>query len=331
MQHDFVINTENVNSYYYRILTGGIDYKQYERNPVVLYLHNREHFGEDRGKEVVGRCVKLRQEGTDLIATIEFDETCSLGLTVSNKVKGGFLKMASMYCTIQETSDDPALTLEGQIYHTVTKSKLIEISIVPIGGNDDALKLSQADGAVKLNKLKIKTENMSELKTIALALNMAPDASESVVLESVKTLQLSKDKSELKVVELQAQIDGIHNTTATELVEKAVVLGLIPAGLKDAQLGAFKNDFEGAKVILSGLIAEKEAANQKEGNQNTIKEVVLGGGKSKEAANVDGDVKDTFDYLQKHDAAKLSQIKQTDPAKYAELAAAYGKGVRFTK
>jgi len=73
MQHDFIINTENVNGYNYRILTDGIDYTQYERNPVVLYLHDRDSY-RNKGTEVIGRCLKLFKKDSQLIATIEFDE-----------------------------------------------------------------------------------------------------------------------------------------------------------------------------------------------------------------------------------------------------------------
>ena len=42
MTYEFIINTENVNEFYYRVLTDGIDYTQYMRNPVVLFMHERE-------------------------------------------------------------------------------------------------------------------------------------------------------------------------------------------------------------------------------------------------------------------------------------------------
>lgn len=331
MTHDFVINTENVNGYKYRILTEGIDINQYERNPVVLYLHNREHYGDDRGKEVIGRCVKLTKKDNTLIASIEFDENCSLAKTISEKVTNGFIRMASMYATVEETSSAPELALEGQVYETVTKCKLIEISIVPIGGNDDALKLSDSAGTVKLNKLKIKNENMSEFKTIALALDLAADASETVVLDKMKALKLSLDSAETKVVELQSKLDGIHTSTATTLVDKAIALGLIPSGLKAAQLLAFDSDFEGAKVILTGLIAEKEADLAKDSKQTAIKEVVLGGGASVKAGDSAKEDEECFDYLQKHDAVKLSAIRETEPEKYIKLAKDYANGVRSKK
>lgn len=52
MTHDFIINTENVNEYKYRILTDGINYIQYMRNPVVLFMHEREFEKRKTVKEV---------------------------------------------------------------------------------------------------------------------------------------------------------------------------------------------------------------------------------------------------------------------------------------
>lgn len=59
--------------------------------------------------------------------------------------------MASAGLEPQETSPDPALVLPGQTRETVTRCKLVEVSIVDIGSNDDALQLCGADA--KLLKL----------------------------------------------------------------------------------------------------------------------------------------------------------------------------------
>lgn len=73
MTHTFIVNTENVNEYGYRVLTDGIDYNQYMRNPVVLFMHDRYN-SQDRGSEVIGRVVKMYKKDAQLVAEIEFDE-----------------------------------------------------------------------------------------------------------------------------------------------------------------------------------------------------------------------------------------------------------------
>ena len=157
MTYDFIINTENVNEFYYRVLTDGIDYTQYMRNPVVLFMHEREFQKKDekKGTAVIGRCIKLWKKGTDLVATIEFDMDDEFAATIAGKVERGFIRMASMYADVKATTTDPELVLPGQLYETVTKCKLVEISIVDIGGNDGAIRLPRDGNQLKHQKINL--------------------------------------------------------------------------------------------------------------------------------------------------------------------------------
>lgn len=329
MTHDFVINTENVNEYKYRILTDGIDYTQYLRNPVVLYYHVQDD-RENRGGEVIGRCIKLFVQDKKLIATIELDEDDVFSQRISKKIQNGFIRMASMYADVIAASSEPELIKEGQLYETVTKCKLVEISIVPIGGNDDALKLSKNGNDVKLNKLNgkwnIKKEDM-EFKTIALALGKPADTTENVLLETIASVKLAKETAETKVTALETELKTIRLAGATALVDKAVSLGLIPEALKDSQLKAFETDHAGQTVILTKLIGDQEATATQSGNHKAVKEVILSG---KNTTTVGTETDESFDYLQKHNPVKLSKIKSDNPDKYTELVQGYSNGVRHT-
>ena len=325
MTHKFIVNTENVNCYGYRILTDGIDTDQYLRNPVILYMHER--FTEDnRGSEVIGRCVKLEKVGTELIAEIEFDVNDEFAKKIANKVQNGFIRMASMSADVKATSSELELALPGQTLETVTKCKLEEISIVDIGGNDDALKLSKSGKPLQLNKLNLKNENMSKLMTIALALSLAAETPEDVVVSEVQKLKLAKEASDKKVIELQGTIAEIVLKEATALVEKAISLSLLPESLKATQIKAFESDFDGQKAILSKLISDAETAETQSENQKAVKHVVLTGSKSAPATS-----ESSFDYLQKHNVVELKRIRETDPTKYAQLAKEYEQGVRYSK
>ena len=326
MTHTFIVNTENVNEYGYRVLTDGIDYNQYMRNPVVLFMHDRYN-SKDRGSEVIGRVVKMYKKDTQLIAEIEFDEKDAFAKKIADKVEGGFIRMASMSADVKGTSSDPELLLSGQQYETVTKCKLVEISIVDIGGNDDALKLSKDGKPITLNKVNInKIENMSKLVTIALALGIAAETPEETVVGEVQKLKLAKEVSDKKVIELEKQINEIRVSEATALVEKAFSLSLIPESLKASQIKAFENDFDGQKAILSKLITDAEAEGTQSETHKVVKEVILGGGK-----NIQPNTEESFDYLQKFDPIKLGKIRDEDPKKYEQLALAYSKGVRYAE
>ena len=325
MKHPFVINDENVNSYGYRILTDGIDYAQYIRNPIVLFMHERDGY-INKGSEVIGRCTKLYKEGTTLIADVEFDEKDEFAKKIAGKVERGYIRMASMCAEIKEVSTEPQHILEGQVYETVTACKLVEISIVDIGGNDNALKLSKDGKPFQLKKIVTNTSNNMDIKVIALALGMGENTKEEAVLSALHSLKTDKEKAEAEVVALKKTITETRTTEATTLVDKAVSLGLIPEALKESQLKQFEADFDGQKAVLSKLVADKEAENAQQGKANTVREVVLGAG-AKPMSTSD----ESFDFLQKHNPAKLRQLRDEQPEEYARLAQEYANGVRYTK
>ena len=323
MKHQFIVNTENVNSYGYRILTDGIDYKQYMRNPVVLFMHERG-VNAYKGSEVIGRCTRLYKEGSTLIAEVEFDEQDEFAKKIAGKVERGYIRMASMFAEIKE-STEPQHILEGQVYETVTACKLVEISIVDIGGNDNALKLSKDGKPFQLKKIVTNTSNNMDIKVIALALGMGENSKEEAVLSALHNLKTDKEKAETEVVALKKTISETRTAEATTLVDKAVQLGLIPQALKESQLKQFEADFDGQKAVLSKLVADKEAENTQQGKANTVREVVLGAG-----AKPTGTADESFDYLQKKNPERLRAIRDKEPEEYARLAKEYANGVRYT-
>lgn len=138
MAKDVIISTEAVNSYGSRVLTSGIDLSQYERNPVLLWMHRRSW---EPGAMPIGRVENLRVEDGRLIGTPVFDRDDDFARRIESKWENGFLRMASAALEPTETTPDPSLVLPGQTRETVTRSKLVEVSIVDIGGNDEALQL----------------------------------------------------------------------------------------------------------------------------------------------------------------------------------------------
>lgn len=137
-----------MNSYGSRVLTAGIDLSQYERNPVLLWMHRRSW---EPGAMPIGRVENLRVEDGKLIGTPVFDQNDDFAKKIESKWDNGYLRMASAGLEPIETTPDPTLIMPGQTRETVTRSKLVEVSIVDIGGNDEALQLYGQEG--KLLKL----------------------------------------------------------------------------------------------------------------------------------------------------------------------------------
>lgn len=139
---EVVISTGALNSYGSRILTEGLDLAQYRRNPVLLWMHMR------MGAMPIGRMENVRVDGDRVIGTPVFDLKDELAKRIADKWEDGFLRMASAGIEIVELSDDPELLVPGQTRMTVTRSRLVEVSIVDIGANDEAIRLYAGDGSM---------------------------------------------------------------------------------------------------------------------------------------------------------------------------------------
>lgn len=223
---EVIISTEAVNSYGTRVLTSGIDLSQYERNPVLLWMHRRSW---EPGAMPIGRMENLRVEGDKLIGTPVFDKNDPFAQQIESKWENGFLRMASAGLVILETSNDPALVYPGQKRETVTRSILEEVSIVDIGSNDDALQLCGADA--KLLKLAA-GEDSPALPLLTLA--DTPDTPEET---EEKSIENPNNKKEMKKEQLQ--LLGLSEDATDEQITAALNLMKTKADSADSlQLAA---------------------------------------------------------------------------------------------
>ena len=150
------------------MLTSGIDLTQFLKNPILLWMHRRSF---DRDAMPIGRIDNLRIDGDRLIGTPVFDQNDEFAKKIESKWENGFLRMASAGIEIIETSDAPEYLLQGQTRRTITRCRLEEVSIVDIGGNNDALQLYDTSG--KVLKLSAGEDN-DVLPLLALNRKTAP-------------------------------------------------------------------------------------------------------------------------------------------------------------
>ena len=212
------ISNESVNCYGTRILTSGLDLGQYQRNPVLLYMHERG--------TVVGLVKDIKVEGPDVTGELVFDGATELSRQLQRQWEFGSLKMVSANIEVLATSDDKELLAAGQTRPTITRSKLFEVSVVDIGGNDDALVLShggktlslagrQADDCRVLPLLgnisnqPLKQEKQMELKQLALQLGLPETATEAEVNAKIATLEQAQN--EVAQMKLAAIGDAVDN------------------------------------------------------------------------------------------------------------------------
>lgn len=145
MAKDFIISTNGLNSYGTRVLTSGIDTTQFQKNPVLLYMHKR---GFDGKSTPIGRVENIRVENDELRGTPVFDMKDPFAAEIGRKWEENFIRMCSAGVEPTELSTAPEHLLPGQTRATVTRSKLVEVSIADIGSNPGALQLYEPSGQI---------------------------------------------------------------------------------------------------------------------------------------------------------------------------------------
>lgn len=217
------LTDESINSYGTRILTDGLDISQFERNPVLLYMHRRG--------EVIGILRDIRKEGTEITAELVFDEVTEKSKQSKQQWDFGSLRMVSVGIDILEFSEDPKHLVEGQRHPTVTRSKLNEVSVVDYGANDNAIVLYyegkklelSGGGESPLPLLTNKPTKEMETKLLAMKLGLSDSADDAAIMAKIETLQAAAAESEqLKTTNEQLTLARITACVDRAIAEKKI-------------------------------------------------------------------------------------------------------------
>jgi len=300
MPYTVRISNSRVNSYGFRLLTSGVDLTQYQKNPILLFNHNRPWRGTVDEVLPIGKVENVRIEGDDIIGELVFDEKDEFARKIKQKWDDGIYRMVSIGATIIEMSNDPSVLLPGQTRETITRWRLDEVSVVDIGANDDAMALKYEDGNYVvlsnnkqpdfISKLK---NNEKSMKNIAMKLGLSADAEENSILQTIENLQ--KEIVQLKQNAEQANLQSIELVVKKAIEEKRI-------------LESQRNHFVelGKKVGIDDLKTTLDAI------QPAIKpmDIIQRGGNQQLDAS-----KKWNDYTD----AELIQLRQDNPEVYAQL------------
>lgn len=225
------ITNDSLNSYGTRILTSGMEIGQYERNPVLLYQHNRG--------QVIGYVKDIRVENNEVTGELMFDCASELSQRCKKQFEFGSLRMVSVGIDVLETSEAKEHLVQGQTRATITKSKLFEVSLVDIGANDDAIVLHKDGELITLSKdekssyLPLITNNQiltkMEQKTLCLLLGLPETADEAAIKAAIGDLK----KSQAEFTKLEAEKATLELERLTSAVDKAIGEKRIDATKKD--------------------------------------------------------------------------------------------------
>lgn len=228
------ISNDSLNSYGTRVLTAGMDTAQYQRNPVLLYMHERGN--------VVGYVKDLKVENGEVTGELMFDGATELSKRCEKQFEFGSLRMVSAGLDIIETSEKKEVLAEGQTRPTITKSRLVEVSVADIGANDDAMVLYRDGKAVTLgrdgdcplpliennNNDKKEKEEM-ENKTIALKLGLPETATEAEITARLAELNAAGNQN----AALKQENEKLSLAAITTIVSKAVDEKRLPETSKE--------------------------------------------------------------------------------------------------
>ena len=279
------ISDETLNCYGTWIKTDGVDLAQYQKNPVLLWMHWRG--------VIIGYIKDIKVENGEITGEPFFDEVREESKMAKQQWEKGSLRMGSPNMEVIEVSDDPALLKPGQRRPTITKCKLVEYSMVDIGGNDNNIRLTYANKELKLaegedcqvlpllKETNVKPNNPKkmnqELQAIALMLGLSTESTLADVQKQVGILLEHKNANEQlrkDVKELQDKLETIQLSGITTMVDEAVKAGKFTADMKGhfVELGK-KVGAESLKMTLdamsvsmkpSTILARHAGASQKE-------------------------------------------------------------------
>ena len=125
---DFVASDESPDRYEDEILAKGWQLANFRKNPVFLFAHNN-HIPP------VGKVVKVGPEGTQLLATVQWDMNDELGVQLQSKYANKFMRAVSVGFRPLEFE-----FIDGGNGIRFTKQELLELSAVPVPAQPKAMK-----------------------------------------------------------------------------------------------------------------------------------------------------------------------------------------------
>lgn len=328
----FTICDETVNRYGWRLLMSGGNLDGFVQNPVCCVQHSTYMIP-------VGKWSDLKLEGGKFTGTVEFDRNDDEAVKLYWKYKDGYMSAVSLNIIPLEESDDPKYLIKGQTRKTVTKWDLLEISLVTIPGQKNAVKLSTPEGGeykldlisnqTKMDKVEKTVEQMQA--ELAASKQLAADnlvlmhKERGVVqdgeIASLKKLAFSDYDTTSAMLSArtksEAPAGGSNNETAEAKADALVALHFGRGAITEPQKAIYRagalQDYEGTKKQL-------ELMRGTDGLQTFV--AGIGGGKQGEQG---GDERAKWTYLDyyKKDREALILMQKNEPEKYRALEASF--------
>lgn len=308
------ITDESLNSYGFWVKTSGGDLSVFEKNPVLLYDHDRY------SRLPIGILTDLKVEANgDITGVPEFDMDDDFAASIARKYEKKHIRSASIGFRVLEFSEDKTMLKQGQTRATVTKWQLKEVSLTPLPSNTNAVQLYDDEGnVVQLsdgNAQSILPEiNLSssiqnpiipqtmELKQIATLLKLSDSASPADIANAVSALQneLAAAQSSLKALK-DAEVAALSAQAEAE-VTAALTDGRLTADKADNWRKLFAADHATALTAIKDLPVAPKLKDFADGKSKSL--------------NHNGK---TYEELERENPTELRRLKDQDPETFKAL------------
>lgn len=298
LEQDFIICDNTLNRKGWRLLVEGIDMEGFLKNPVCVLQHNM-------WSVPIGRWKNLRVENEQFLGTVEFDRNDEEAVKLYWKYKDGYMNAVSLNIIPMEESTEPSMLVQGQTYPTITKCELMEVSLVTVPGQKNAVKLCTPEGGdYKLDVLDNKKDNQM----------VKEEKDKSSEEDLQKMLNAEREKNAKNLVKLHVQ-RGVVSDGEVESLEKFALLDYNETEkMLDARTPAKKEE-------------EKPEGKEKEEDGKKLSEELKKLNLSSEQGKTTKSERDAwtyYDYFRK-DPKALNAMRENEPEKYKKLEADYAK------
>lgn len=303
----FVISDESLNSYGFRLLSGGCDLSAFLRNPVMFY----NHLGYDRPP--IGRWENVRIEGDKILGDPVFDMSDPFAAEIARKVEEHYISAASVGAEIIESSSLDMV--EGQTEPTVTRWRLFEVSIVNLPANADAVAIyndrgSRLKGEEVLRAVRLSAGNPDLItpttndmnKELITLLSLPDTADDKDVTEVVAGMQEELTTLRREKEEREAADKARLRKHFEEVLSSAITSGAVSKAQEEIYKSLYLKASEETITALEAMPRPRSVASAVESAVTTSRD--------KSLASLSWDELDR--------SGRLAELRSTDPDAYAE-------------
>lgn len=287
LEKQFVICDNTVNRKGWRLLVQGIDLEGFMKNPVCCVEH-------DTWRASIGKWKDVHVEGEQLIGTLEFDKNDPDAVKLYWKYEDGYMSAVSLHIIALEESVEQGMLLPGQQYATITKSELLEVSVVTVPGQKNAVRLSSPQGGeYKLNLI----DNNIEMK------------------------ENENQEMTARIAELEAQLSASQAKNAEMLVAMHVQRGAVQEGEIESLKELAMTNYDTVEKLLTARKVEDPKVEAPKKNDDEAKRLAEAIEKLNAGEKPQPNERDSWSYMDymKKDRAALSAMEKDNPEKFAKL------------